>query len=293
MPHILSNKDIEVHIHLPSENYKLSRFDWTGKIVAVKFKGKQISGVELANAPEEAFCGKGFYNEFGIDSPLGFDETEIGGLFHKIGIGLLKKDSDHYNFHHKFAIQPAEFQFNIEANALRIKCHSQAINGYAYSLEKEIRLTDHGFTLNYHLENLGEKPIVTNEYNHNFLCIDHHLMDKDYRLEFSFELNPAKFQEVVNPEEKVAIGTNSVTFNETPKDPFFFSNMSGGEIVNAKWTLENLKSKIGISETGDFQTNMINLWGWGHVISPELFFSIHLEAGQSLEWSRNYDIYEL
>ena len=34
---------------------------------------------------------KDFINEFGIDTALGFDETDIGGWFHKIGIGFIKK----------------------------------------------------------------------------------------------------------------------------------------------------------------------------------------------------------
>ena len=69
--------------------------------------------------------------------------------------------------------------------------------------------------------------------------------------------------------------------------------MSGGETVKAKWSLENHKSKIGISESGDFQTNAVNLWGCGHVISPELFFTINIQPGQSIAWTRCYSVYEL
>jgi hypothetical protein len=39
--------------------------------------------------------GKGFYNEFGMDTALGFEEAAIGGWFHKIGVGLLKKKTLH------------------------------------------------------------------------------------------------------------------------------------------------------------------------------------------------------
>ena len=64
-------------------------------------------------------------------------------------------------------------------------------------------------------------------------------------------------------------------------------------MADAEWALENTISRIGISETGSFQTNMVNLWGWGHAISPELFFDIHIQAGQSVDWSRTYHIYAI
>ena len=154
MAHILKNKNLEIHIDLPGENYNLSRFDWTGKIVKVKFQ-------------------------------------------------------------------------NI------------------------------------------------------------------YLLKFPFQLKPELFGETVNPEQKVDIGQKEIKFNGPPKEQFFFSNLTGGENVDAGWELINIKSKIAISETGSFQTNKVNLWGWGHVISPELFFSISVKSGQSIEWSRTYNVYKV
>lgn len=293
MAHILKHREIELWVDLPSENYQQARFDWTGKITSLKFKGIQLSGVEIADTSEDVFGGKGFYNEFGIDSPLGFNETKIGGLFHKIGVGVLKKREDQYAFHQHYDIIPAQFECLFSPKVLRMKCQSQVLNGYAYDLEKKIELLDAGFVIHYQLKNKGEKPIVTDEYNHNFISIDNRLMDTDYQLKFPFILQPAKFGEMVNPERKVIAREYGFGFNATPTQQFFFSNLSGGKMVDAHWQLENLNSKIGIAETGDFQTDSINLWGWKHVISPELFFKIHLDPGQSVDWKRTYTLYEI
>ena len=43
MPHKLKNKNFEILIDLPNENYNFTRFDWTGKIVKVKFQNILIS----------------------------------------------------------------------------------------------------------------------------------------------------------------------------------------------------------------------------------------------------------
>ncbi len=76
----------------------------------VKFQNIQLSGIERTDCQNENYFGKGFYNEFGIDTALGFDETDIGGWFHKIGVGLLKKDDTQYLFSKTYEIKPAEFK---------------------------------------------------------------------------------------------------------------------------------------------------------------------------------------
>ena len=288
MAHILKNNHLELHIDAPTENYSCTRFDWTGKISQLKFQNIPLTTIENTDLINTACFGKGFYNEFGIDTPLGFHETAIGGWFHKIGIGLLKKENEQYLFHKKYAVKPAKFSVSTEANAVIIHCTSEAFNGYSYKLTKEIKLYSSSFTVKYTLHNTGEKEIVTDEYVHNFMATDNALKGKEYALEFPFKLEPPLFDETVNTEQKVTIGSNRITFKETPKEQFFFSNLSGGKLENAAWTLLNSNTKIGIQETGNFQTNKMNVWGWGHVISPELFFKINIKAGKALEWTRTF-----
>jgi hypothetical protein len=289
---ILKNENLEIHINLPLEGYNFSRFDWTGKIVSVKYKDIYVSGIERTDSINENKIGKGFYNEFGIDAPVAFDETNEGDWFHKIGIGSLKKDNEPYLFSQKYEITPAEFDVTTEVDKIKIVCESQLINGYSYLLTKQIELLESGFTINYHLQNTGEKTIVTNEYVHNFLAINNDFIDSNYILRFPFKINPELFGAIVNPEEKVEIKPNRFSFKGSPDEQFFFSNLSGNEYVDAFWELINTKSKIGVSETGSFKTNKVALWGWKHVISPELFFDINLKPGQEVKWQRTYKVFE-
>ena len=290
MSHILKNKNLEIQIDLPAENYNFSRFDWTGNIVSVKFKNIQLASTESITYENEMQNGKGFYNEFGIDTALGFNEAVIGDWFHKIGVGLLKKDNEEYIFNRNYKIKPADFEIKYTSNTILITCKSEFNNGYSYVLKKEIKLEKHGFTINYDLENTGEKEIITDEYVHNFLAINKELIGRNYVLKFPFKLMPAFFLETVNPEQKVTIGQTDVTFNDSPKEQFFFSNLTGYKNVKPQWELKNLESKISISETGSFHTNKVNLWGWKHVISPELFIDISIKPGQNANWTRDYKI---
>lgn len=147
MAHILKNKDLEIHVDLPLEKYNFSRFDWTGKIVEMKFQNIQMSGIESTDFVNENYFGRGFYNEFGIETAIGFDETNIGGWFHKIGVGLLKKEDSKYHFFKKYEVKPAEFEIISEPNSLIINCKSKNVNGYSYFLRKEIEIQTSGFII--------------------------------------------------------------------------------------------------------------------------------------------------
>jgi hypothetical protein len=293
MAYILKNKNLEIEIDQPLENYNFSRFDWTGKIVAVKFQNILLTSPETNKPLDENKIGKGFYNEFGIETALGFEEAAIGGWFHKIGVGLLKKEDPQYQFGKSYKVKPGIFKVTSKSNSLSISCESQTVNGYAYLLEKVIQLNDSGFQVNYHLKNTGDKDILTDEYGHNFIAINKDLIGKSYRLKFPFQLKPALFNETVNPEQKIILRENEITFTNTLEKEFFFSNLSGNESVDASWELLNLLHNIGIREKTSFKSSKINLWGGKHVISPELFFHIFLEPNQSKRWSRTYSIYKL
>ena len=292
MGHVIQNEFLEIHFDLPQENYQLSRFDWTGKIVDVRYKGTSLAGHELPEGINPNY-GQGFYNEFGITMPVGFEEAQPGDWFHKIGVGLLKKDNADYDFLKCYETKPARFEVQADADQVTLFCRSDSWNGYSYILEKVIKLISNSFVISYHLQNTGEKTILTNEYCHNFISINKRPMGADYTLHFPFDIRPERFDENVNKENLVNINTQSFSFNGTPREPFFFSNISGNNEVSSKWTLENTSSQIGISETGSFKTSSINLWGWGHVISPELFVKIDLASGQSTSWQRTFHAFDL
>ena len=293
MPHILKNNNLEVNIDMPNEGYQLSRFDWTGKITTVKFNKKLVSSIERTDVSNDIDFGKGFYNEFGITNPVGFEDTEIGGWFHKIGVGLLKKSDGEYGFHKKYEIKPASFATDIKKDSVLLTCTSVVMNGYGYQLIKNIKLLNDGFVINYKLENTGTKTIETDEYSHNFLSLDRDLIGENYKLKFPFHLNPYNFEEQLNEEQKVKILEREIRFSGTPKEQFFFGNITGSVRLKAGWELINHAKKLAIQEIVDFKTNKVNLWGWKHVISPEIFFKINLKSGDSVKWSRSYKIYEL
>ncbi|MGB5237824.1 MAG: hypothetical protein WBM43_01905 [Flavobacteriaceae bacterium] len=293
MPHILRSRELEVHFDQPNEGYNFSRFDWTGKITLVKFQDEPFSTLERMDSVNINEYGQGLYNEFGMDTALGFKEAEMGDWFHKIGVGALRKQTADYQFTFPYEIRPANFIVEANTDRITVNCLSEIINGYVYELKKEFQIHDNCLTIDYILKNTGSKPIVTEEYVHNFLGIAREKIDAEYVLKFPFEIDKDKLGDKVNPGKKVILDKKEIRFSGASEEQFFFSYLNGDRSVQAIWELEHSKRNVGVRESVSFISNKINLWGWEHVISPEIFHQFSIEPGESTNWTRTYDFYHL
>lgn len=289
MPILLKNKLIELIIDLPDENYQFSRFDRTGKITSLKYGTTYLSSSEKKSQNDLDPFGKGFYSEFGLDNALGFSETLEGGWFHKIGVGLLKKKGNIYDFQKTYEVLPAVFKMTHLNAEATFTCTAPITNGYAYVLTKKIVLLENGFKISYQLHNTGNKLINTNEYSHNFLAIDI-TSSARYSLKLPFPIEPSVFKEYINPGGFLNVKNNQISLSKGLKETFYLSNLSGSNSVRSTWVFKDYKNKISISEHGNFKTSLVNLWGQAHVISPELFIAIEVAPKDSFSWQRVFTI---
>ena len=92
---LLGNSILRIEIDKPGQNYRGSRFDWTGKITQITFDNKYtFCTEETLDSKLVNIRGRGLYNEFGISQALGYNECKPGEKFSKVGVGLIKKDVD-------------------------------------------------------------------------------------------------------------------------------------------------------------------------------------------------------
>jgi hypothetical protein len=292
---ILKNDILELEIQEPGELYKGSRFDWTGQITQIRYLGMHTFCTEEKIDPGTIhMLGRGLYNEFGIDEPIAYDDCTVGDKFPKIGIGLLTRDSDDpYNFFKPYVIKPFEFKINMETDGITFICDAPEYRGFAFRLIKRITLLKNTFSIDYAFENRGRYPVKTNEYVHNFLAINGRAIDHHYRLSFPFEINPGQFGETVNPDNIVQFEKKTLSWNKHPIKQFFFSNIHSGYTENVSWRLEHDEEKVGITERAGFPILRINLWGAGHVVSPEIFYELAAIPGETKKWVRTYEVFQL
>lgn len=296
MPIILKNKELTLTLEKAGEKYRGSRFDWNGFVSQAKFRGVTLLGQEKPRFQRNpAIFGRGLHNEFGIKKCIGYDDCAVGEWFPKIGTGWLRKDEKPYFFYTQYPLEPLSFDCEITGKTgATFTCESGERNGYSYRYTKKISLEDSSFRVLYTLENTGSKPLETDEYVHNFLCIGGRRMDAGYSVSFPWKIDGARLIETNNPDEVLSIAENRVDVVGQTDNQFYLGGLSEGvteaDGLAAGWTLSEERRKIRLSERGSFVPSAVHLWGWKSVISPEVFFSFSVESGNIVSWERAYSV---
>ena len=189
-PHAeISNGIVSAKVYLPGPAgfYGGTRFDHNGIVAHATYKGQDygrpwFSGVSRAVhdftwhkgqvivQPASAVMGPA--EEF--DS-IGFQAAGMGGDFLKIGIGMLKRDTEKEDHVHPYPIVNAG---SVRSRATKTDVRiTQTMNdkasGYGYRYTKTIRMVPGKaqMVIEHSLTNTGGKDIDTNVYCHNFLTL--------------------------------------------------------------------------------------------------------------------------
>jgi hypothetical protein len=285
---LLKNDRLVVMVALPNQVYKGSRFDWTGFVLQVTLDDKHTFCTQESLRPGEGTGGIGLCNEFGIERAIGYDETPIHGKFPKIGVGLLvKPDELPYSFFRDYAIEPFPILIDQADTAVTFTSLPVEHNGYAAQLIKLIKLRDHFVEINCILKNVGQKIIHTEEYNHNFVSIDHCPIGPLYCLTLPCRLQPDQLPSLLVSDRQ------QLTWARTPDDAFYFKTEGFDCAGSYSWQLTHPTQGAGMREYNDFPILNFALWGTTHVVSPEVFCEIKLNPGETKSWKRTYEFFKL
>jgi hypothetical protein len=282
----LENKHLKVEIQEAGSFYKGARFDWTGFISQITLDGSIHYCV-----PEQLEVGKGtggfgFCNEFGIDKPIGYDTIEVGDLFPKIGVGLLKKDQDaDYDFFKPYEVVPSQVKIIKTKDTITFETTNMSPSDYGVHLVKEVTIVDHQVIISYTLTNIGEYPIHTNEYSHNFIGINKQAINAHY------QLTMPRMKEI-----DVAVGSieriqDRLTWPVTPDSDFYAIIDWEAKEETYNWEVFHDEIGAGVRELSQFQPSKVALWGHGHVVCPEVFIDIKLNPNESKTWQRIYEFF--
>jgi len=288
----LQNRSLAVDIDEPGSVYCGTRFDWTGFIRQVTLDGRiTFCAGEAADATDFRHLGRGICNEFGIDRPVGYADCPVGGGFLKIGVGLLRRQSNgSYQFSGLYPLEPARHDCKVtDSRTASFSSECREVRGYACRLFKTVSLEESRIVISYRLENIGSRAIQTSEYCHNFIAMNDSPISPDYRLELSFDIHESEFGETVNPGNVVEIGTSCFGWKDIPSAPFFFSNVGHPAPASSGWRLWNARLRAEVRECVSPAAAAMNLWGTRHVVSPELFVEINLSPGKTMEWQRRLE----
>jgi hypothetical protein len=315
---ILRSNRLEVEIAAPETAYRGTRFDWSGFTTQVTLDEKHTFCAPEAHGEVESTGGIGLCNEFGNDLPVGYEDAKPGEAFPKLGIGLLvRPDEMPYNFFRTYEIAKP-FPIEVETIPHQACFTVQPVDcrGYAVRLVKTVRVEENLLTFDYQLENTGSNPTITNEYCHNFLCINEKPIGLEYclRLPYTASLEPplVDLRRIAPPAirwlprpilQRIAnriygrmqgvleFQGQEIHWKSIPSDAFYGRLQGFFQTDKPQWELVHSPSGVGLREIDNFPPVRVAIWGRSYVASAEVFVGIKLQPGESQTWSRRYEFF--
>jgi len=297
----ISNGQLRVKLYLPDSKsgyYRATRFDWSGVIASLEYKGHSYFGQWFQKYDAKIHDSiTGPVEEFLTGNvALGYDEAKPGGTFVRIGVGVLRKP-DEPQFRRFFTydiVDPGEWTVRRASNSVEFThAVADAGSGYGYRYLKTVRLVRDKpeMTLEHTLKNTGSKTIRTDVYNHNFFVIDGQPTGPDFSVQFPFPLKATRdlrglaeirgstlgYLKEFGPTDRVQ--TELTGFTTSDKDHDI--------------RIENRKSRAGVRLRGDRPLSRVIFWSAEKVLSPENYVTMEIEPGREFRWKIVYEFYTL
>ncbi len=295
-PHArLSNGDIDALIFLPDAlhgYYRSSRFDWSGVIACAMYRNHSFWGEWFHSYdPTVNDSITGPVEEFrSVDGGLGYSETAQGGLFVKIGVGVLRRDMDGpYEFGHPYPlVDGGHWSTQIKHRSISFKQQLQSPMGIAYQYVKVIQLSRHGaiLTLEHKLKNLGSMPIVTDVYDHDFFMLDGQPTGPGMEVSFPFVPHPDQPLEPAASVEGRRIVYNQRLASGQTAAAYLTGYSAGASDYMIR--VEDRKSHFGVEQTADAPIAKLYLWSIRSTISPEAYIHLNIMPGETARWTIHY-----
>ena len=291
----ISNGLIHAHFYLPDSNigyYRGTRFDWSGIISSLEYKGHNYYGQWFAKYnPTTHDAVMGPVEEF---APLGYSEAKSGGSFVKIGIGTLSKpvESAYSNFKLYEIVNPGKREIKNKPDQIQF-IHKLDDAEYSYEYSKTIKLTKGKpeLVISHSLKNKGKRTIETDAYDHNFLVIDKEPAGPGYVVKFPVEVTGTGkgFGDLA------LIQGKQLTFlKELARSESIYCAGLQGLSDNPKdydIRVENIKTGAGVRITCDRPLLKLVIWSSSTTVCPEPYILIKVEPGKEFTWKITYQYY--
>lgn len=294
----ISNGLITAKFHLPDPekgSYRGTRFDWSGIIYSLTFKGHQYFGQWYEHHdPKIHDAITGPVEEYRTnDAGLGYEEAQAGGTFIRIGAGVVRKpeESSYQRFGTYEIADPGKWTVNRRPDSIEFAQELDGPNGYAYVYRKTVRLVKDKpeLVLEHTLKNTGRRLIETTQYNHNFFVIDGEVVGPDIAIQFPFV--PKATADLKNMAE--VRGSEIVYKRELQKGESVFTEVQGfgSDAKDYDFRIENRKSGAGVRITGDQPLVKLFFWSIRTVACPEPYINLRVEPGHEIQWRIAYQFY--
>jgi hypothetical protein len=302
----ISNGIVSAKVYLPGEFgfYRGTRFDHAGMVTHITYKGhdygrywfvKTSPAVQNFTYDADGLVANnnnvaaGPVEEFGEN---GFDAAGPGGRFLKIGVGILKRDSDKYDRFHTYTILNAGTRtMRATKNGIRF---TQTVtgdpSGYGYRLTKTVTAVPGKPTLliQDRLTNTGKKPIDTTVYNHHFMTLSDGEDGVELQAPFTLAHTRPMPADVVKFDGKRMTYLRGLTGQEqVASDLTGF----GASASDNDFRVTATRTGYGVRIRADRPVTRLLWWSVPSTMGIEPYMDVKLKPGETMQWTHTLDYY--
>jgi hypothetical protein len=293
----IASENITAKLYLPDPKlgyYQGTRFDWSGQIYSLRAGGHEYFGKwfeKYDTKLHDAIMGP--VEEFVTDgSGLGYAEAASGDTFIRIGVGVLRKPEERaFNRFKTYEIvDPGKWHVKRGPDRIEFVHELNDGKGYAYRYTKTMTLAagKPELVIAHRLRNTGNKPIPTQQYNHNFFVLDDKPTGPGATVKFAFDLKPRRPIQGSMAEIR---GREIVYLKELEKGQSVFTEFEGAEPYDIR--VEHRGAGSGVRITGDRPIQKIVYWSIRTTLCPEAYVDVSAEPGRESQWNYTYSFYAL
>lgn len=295
-PHVLlASGGFRAVVFLPDTAngyYRAARFDWSGVIGCASYQGHTYWGQWFTHYdPQINDSVTGPVEEFRpADGAQGYDAAKAGGLFVKIGVGLLRKVSDTpYNFGFAYPIvDTGHWKVHARHRSIVFEQTLKSSTGVRYRYRKILSVNRDGsvLTLRHELKNLASAPLITDVYDHDFFMLDSQPTGPGFSVRLAFA---PTLQDSLAP--YAALKGNSVVYEKklAPRETAA-SYITGYGSGASDFPIIVADSGTGaaVEQTADRPIERFYLWSIRTTVAPEAYLHIEVPGGGTQSWTIRY-----
>jgi len=233
-------------------------------------------------ASEFDLCAPGASDD---DFPPGYLDASVGGGFLKIGVGVLRKQKEPYSlFQQNEVIDLAKTTATWSNDQVLYHQTCPGIDGYAYDLFASVKVSPGRVAIRWELTNTGTKKMTTNQYTHDFICIDDRDVTSGYTLNFPYDFSATGLESGQKQSGRDILFTGAiptwinavVPFPPDYRGPntFVLKCAATGASIRGEVSLPGLRTAIHARKA---------------YIAPEQFVTLIIAPGEKIAWTRTYD----
>ncbi len=297
---VISNGAVSAVVLLPDAKigyYRGSRFDWSGVVGCLTYKGHNYFGVWFSKYdPKRHDSITGPVEEFlaaDAKSAPGYDKASPGGLFVEPGVGALRRvDEKPYSFATPYPlVDSGKWTVHTKRSQVTFRQDLNSQVGVSYVYRKKLKLESSSpvLIIEHELTNTGPETIDTQVYNHDFFMLDGAPTGPDMTIRFPFTPKTDK-----QLGDGARIAGNQIVYDrelEIGESAYAEITGYGDRSSDFDFVVGDTRSGIGVEESGDLPLSHVFFWSIRKVICPEGFVHIRVLPGQTARWTIRYRFY--